>query len=72
MICVVRNPNSLGILCPSVAAGGKEECGRNEDRSELHVDWKVRELCACMCGMDLEWDVGAIVLSAFECPSLEG
>ena len=38
---VVRNPISVATLGPSVAAGGKEECGRNKDRSVMHIDWRV-------------------------------
>lgn len=37
---VVRNPISVGSLCPSVASDGKEEYGRHKDRSEMHVYWR--------------------------------
>ena len=65
VVCVVRNPNSVGSLCPSVAAGGKEECGtsgRNEDRSEMHVERK-------LCWMGVGWDV-CVIVRVSECLSV--
>lgn len=60
IIDVVRNPDPVVSLGPSVAAGGKEECGRKEDGSIMHLD----------CGlswMDLE---GLEKGSLFYCTSV--